>query len=108
MTFEIGKIERIEFGHGGYQNACIGVSVVLSGKGWGVQDFKGTWHIPRSATAQWTEEDRIRSLGETVMWLNGILNDANRQTVSELKGVPVKAEFDGGRLVSWRILTEVL
>lgn len=30
------------------------------------------------------------------------------RSVEDLKGVPVEAAFEGGKLVSWRILEEVL
>lgn len=105
---EIGKIERIEFGLGGYQDAQIGVSITLSGKGWGVDDFRGAWAIERPDYCKWTEADRIKQLGESVMWLNGILTDAKKSTVSQLKGVPVEATFVGNMLKEWRVLTEVL
>lgn len=35
MNKKLGKIKSIEFGLGGYQEACIGLSVSLIGEGWG-------------------------------------------------------------------------
>lgn len=108
MRKEIGKIQDISFGFGGYQEAEIGISVILSGKAWGVQDFKGTWAIERSDRAKWTEEDRIKLLGEMVMWACKIMKEANVQHLSDLKHIPVEVTFDGNTLHEWRILTEVL
>ncbi len=45
---ELGRIERCDFGQGGYNDAEIGIGFTLSGKGWGVQDFWGYWSTKRS------------------------------------------------------------
>lgn len=104
----IGKIAACHFGHGGYQDACIGVSFTLSSGSWGVSDFWGAWAMNRSDYCKWTEEDRIRDLGEMVMRLAKLLKDAKQDHVSQLVGVPVEVTFDRMRLVSWRVLTEAL
>lgn len=93
----IGKIESIKLGFGGYQDAMFGVSVTLSGKGWSVGDFKGTWGHEPDKFCKWTAEDQSKVFAETT------LDDIGR-----LKGKPIEAEFEDGRLKSWRILTEVL
>src|SRR5690606_8901670 len=74
---EIGKIQGVRFGSGGYQDACIGVTFVLGSdkESWVVHDFGGAWATKRSSSAQWTEEDRIRRLGEMVMRLNALMQD---------------------------------
>ena len=108
MEKRLGKIKHCQFGEGGYQDACVGVSFTLGGDGWGVGDFWGDWSIDRSDYANWSEEDRIRHLGEMVMRLNALLKSAKKRWVSELVGVPVEVEFDGMALKSWRVLTEVL
>ena len=105
---ELGQIGRCEFGLGGYQEAMIGISFTLSGKGWGVGDFWGEWAIDRSEHAKWTEQSRIEALGNTVMRINKLLTDAKAQNVAQLVGKPIEATFDGQILKSWRILTEVL
>lgn len=108
---EIGKIKSIHFGHGGYQDAMIGVSFTLgSDKGsWGVCDFWGSWAIERSDYCKWTEEDRVKQLGEMVMRINGLLADAKVETLNLLQGVAVECTFkDYNTLASWRILTEVI
>lgn len=108
LRTELGRIKKITFGYGGYQDAMLGLSVTLGGKAWGVGDFKGAWGIDRSEHAKWSEEDRFRQLGETCMFLRDLLRKAGKQTVDQLEGVPVECTFDGTKLVSWRILEEVI
>lgn len=110
-TKEIGKIESIEFGIGGYQDAMIGLNVTLSGKSWGVGANKSAWDytmIKPKETTQWTEKDRTAQYAEIVRYISGLLSDAKVQSVSQLKGKPIEAEFEDGILKSWRILTEAL
>jgi hypothetical protein len=105
---KLGKISRASFGRGGYQEAMIGISFSLEGDGWGVCDFWGDWSLKRSGNEKWTEEDRFTNIGKVVMRLNALMVDAKVDDVNGLVGVPVAVEFDGMKLVSWRILTEVL
>lgn len=105
---ELGSIQSIKFGWGGYQDAMLGLSVTLGGKSWGAGDFRGAWGIERSDHCKWSESDRLTQLGETCMYLKELLKSANKQTVDELQGIPIEATFDGNKLVSWRVLEEVL
>lgn len=104
----LGKIEKVSFGMGGYQDVMIGISFTLSADGWGVQDFWGDWSMKRTEHTQWTEQERIIALGKTVMRISELLKDAKRPNIAELKGVPIEVTFDSGSLVSWRILKEVI
>ena len=106
----IGKIQSIEFGFGGYQEAQIGISVTLGGdkEGWGVGDFRGPWARNPDKHCKWTKEEQIQQAGETVMWLRDLLLDAKVNNINELSGIPVEVEFEGNTLKSWRILTEVI
>lgn len=106
----IGKVQHATFGAGGYQECQIGLGVTLGSEKdcWGVRDFRGPWSIKRSEGCKWTEEDRIREAGETVMWLSDILKAAKKQYVHELVGVPVEVEFEGMRMKAWRVLTEAI
>lgn len=110
MDKEIGKIKSIRYGKGGYQDAMFGLSVTLTGRGWGVGDFWGFWDTDRSDSTEWTEDDRIRRHGEVAMRISKLLKEARVATVEELTNIPVEATFDSPyqKLVSWRILTEVL
>lgn len=108
---KLGKIEHVEFGHGGYQDAMLGIHVTLSGNGWGVGTTNSAWDacmIECSKHAKWTEADRSKQYDEIMRYVSKLLSDAKVSKVSALKGIPIEATFDGNLLKSWRILTEVL
>ncbi len=107
MRTEIGKIKSISFGHGGYQDAMIGVTFDLGGKSWGVGDFWGYWSH-WSASCEWSKDDQIKKLGKTVMKIDKLLVDANVSNLNDLEGVPIEATFENSTLDSWRILTEAI
>lgn len=110
MEKRLGKIEKVSFGYGGYQDAQFGLSVTLSGDGWGVGDFKGGWSLDIECTdsCKWTEEDRSAEFDKLCRLVNKLLKEAKKRTVDQLKGVPVEMQFDGNLLKDWRILTEVI
>lgn len=109
---ELGRIQSIKIGHGGYQGAMFGVSFTLGGKGWGVGDFWGAWSpalMERSERCQWTEADRLGQLADMCAKVAALLKEAGVNEVSELAGKPVEITFkDSNLLDSWRLLTEVL
>lgn len=105
---QLGKIQKCEFGKGGYQDAMVGISFTLGGEGWGVGDFWGYWATEISRSTQWTHDVRIVHLGQTVWRIDSLLNDAKVQTISELKNTPIEAIFEGNTLKSWRVLKEVI
>ena len=104
------KIESIQFGYGGYQDAMFGLTIHFSGSGCSISDFKGTWGIDTECgdRCKWTEVDRDKQFSDSVRFLNKILLDAKKRTLDQLKGVPVEVEFERNTLKNWRILTEVL
>ena len=108
MGKELGKITRVEFGHGGYQDAMIGISFTLGGGGWGTCDFWGEWATEVHPGMQWTDEDRINKLGSVCMKINELLLSAKVESISDLKEIPVEVIFENQKLVSWRVLDEVL
>lgn len=111
MEKKLGKIESVRFGLGGYQDVMLGLSVTLSGEGWGVGDFKGTWDaesIKVSSSTQWTEKERSKQYDDTMRYLSKLLKEAKVTSVDKLKGIPVECIFDGNLLKEWRVLTEVL
>lgn len=111
METKLGRISNVRFGHGGYQDTQIGISFTLEGQGWGVSDFKGDWDaelIEHTEHCKWTEINRDKNYADTVRYLSQLLKDAKKDTVDELKGVPIEVTFEGNILKSWRILTEVL
>ncbi len=106
----VGKIARAWFGAGGYQEAQLGWSFVFTGDGWGSGDFWGHWNSPPRSGSEWTEESRQNSLGKDAIRVSQILRDAKVNDFHDLIGKPIEVtfEYQGGRLESWRILTEVL
>lgn len=106
---ELGKIQKIRYGKCGYQEAMLGLSITLGGEGWGVgADKPGAWTMERTSSTKWTEEDRIKGLGENAMFIFGLLQDAKVDFLDQLVGKPVQCTFNGNVLDSWRILKEVL
>ena len=107
----LGRIASIDFGLGGYNDGEIGLTVNLSGPGWGTLATKMAWdanRVKHSEFCRWTEADRDAQYAEIVRYVSSLLKDAKVDKVSELEGKPIEATFNEMSLVSWRILTEVL
>lgn len=104
---KLGKIQSVKFGYGGYDDAMIGISFTLGGEGWGCGDFWGWWTTSISSGTKWTQDDRIKYLGEVTWRIKQLLVDARVETIDQLKNVPVEITFDANVLKSWRILKEV-
>lgn len=108
---KLGKIETVSFGHGGYQDACIGIHFTFSFNGTGCCTSKCAWDanmVDASEYTKWTEEDRSKQYDEIVRYISSLLNDAKVNSIDKLKNIPIEAEFDGNALKDWRILTEVI
>lgn len=105
---ELGCIKAATFGMGGYQECMIGFWLTLGGESWGVSAGEGAWGIERSEHAKWTEADRCAEVSKAAMLLCETLKKAKQRSVQDLVGTPVEVTFDGNKLVSWRVLTEVL
>lgn len=104
----LGKLQNVEFGKGGYQDAMIGISFSIRGANYGISDFWGTWAIERPSSAEWTEQDRAQQIASIVLKINNLLELAQVSSIDKLKNKPVEVMTANGALVSWRILTEVL
>lgn len=109
MEKVLGKIEKVSYGLGGYDDAMFGLSVTLSlrGGGTGVNDFKGWW-TSYSEGAKYSQGEWEQVHLKTTLEIIELLTQAKKRTVSDLAGVPVEAEIDQNTLKSWRVLTEVL
>ena len=112
QTTELGKIENIRFGMGGYQDVQLGLTVTIGSKKscWGVQDFKGFWNYEITADehSKWTEVDRELQWVKLMKFVGELLRQAKTTSLEDLRGIPVEATFEGMTLKSWRILEEVL
>lgn len=110
MTKELGKIIAVYFGSGGYQDAQFGVWFKLGADGWGVGDGRGSWQGEPSSSAKWTMADKSKAQGEIMLWIEDLMRQAKVSDIAELKGIPIEVTFDSpyGKMLEWRILTEVL
>jgi hypothetical protein len=111
MTKELGKIEKVYFGYGGYQDMQFGLTFVLNFNGKGCVDFiDGGWSedVKVDKYTKWTEKDRQIQRADMVKKVNKLLKDAKVTSIDQLKGKPIEIINEGLTLKSWRILTEVL
>lgn len=110
MTTELGKITKVQFGMGGYQDAQFGIWFQLGNDGWGVGDGRGVWAGKPSSNAQWTLMDKEKMMGEIMAYIEDLMTKAKVSKLEDLKGVPIEITFDSpyGKIDSWRILTEVI
>jgi len=111
ITKELGKIEKVSFGYGGYQDAQFGLNVQLSFGGCGTFVFiNGGWSedIKVDKYTKWTEKDRQTQRAEMVKKINKLLKDAKVYTIDQLKDKPVEVTSENMMVKDWRILTEVI
>lgn len=108
----LGKITHISFGLGGYQDVQFGLSVTLEGQGVGTNSFIGAWDYnwieKPNERAEWTEEDRTKTMIELLRKISGLLKAAKVKSIDQLKGIPIEMTFENSTLKDWRILEEVL
>jgi len=111
MEKKLGKIKSIGFGYCGYNDTMLGIKYTLEGNAWGVGNSMGGWDaelIKCDKHCKWTEDDRDKNYAETMHYISKLLKQAKVTDISQLKGIPVEATFDGNLLKEWRILEEVL
>lgn len=109
MDPQLGKIQKVKFGHGGYDDAMIGFSFTLGGESWAVGDFWGSWRSDPTEHTKWTKASRANLLGDYMMRFNQLLEDSKSHDISELVGIPVRVYFKNfNELDRWEILKEVL
>lgn len=116
MQTELGKIKKVKFGMGGYQDVQVVFEFVLEGKGWGTTStFEGGWsHITKEEAninpdAKWNHESRVKQIGEKAWQVIELMKDAKATSLTDLEGKPVRAYFSNeGRLLNFEILKEVL
>jgi hypothetical protein len=104
----LGKISNCSFGYGGYQGAQIGIFFDFECNGGGISDGWAFWSGKRSENARWSDADRIEALGEITMRIDWILKSAKKESVAALVGTPVEITMEDFKLVTWRVLTEVI
>lgn len=112
MSKVLGKIQKVSFGIGGYNDSMLGISFHLSSGLGNVIDSARMAYDPSiikvNERTKWSESDRDKQLSDIMRFISDILNQAKVDNINDLVGKPVEIEFDGMMLLSWRILTEVL
>lgn len=108
-TLALGKISKVKFGFGGYQDAAVGLTLQFEFQGSGIGDFMSAgWSGKRPETAKWTEESRNEQRAVFMAGIDQLLQDAKCDDVMQLLGKPVEVMIENNALKSWRILKEVL
>lgn len=107
---KLGKIQKVSFGLGGYQDTMLGISLMLGASTWSTHYHKGFWgpDITVTERTQWTEDDRTAEFAELVHYVGELLSNANVKCVADLKNIPIEVTFEKNVLKSWRILEEVI
>lgn len=110
---ELGQIQEVRFGHGGYQDVQMGLWLTMGkkGGGWGVAtSINAGWSMAmeRQENAKWTEQDRLNNYAKAMKEISELLVKAKVDDVTKLKGIPVEVTFENNVLASWRVLEEVL
>lgn len=115
---ELGKITRVKFGFGGYQDCQIVFEIEVGGRGWGsCMTYECGWsHVSKEELEknghryQWTHEGRIKQIGEKAWEVVELMKKAKVESLAMLEGIPIEATFDGpfGKIRAIRVLEEVI
>jgi hypothetical protein len=115
MEKVLGKISKVRFGIGGYQDMMLGLFIEFSADSWVVSDGSlAAWDstiVPHRDHHKWTELARDAHFAAIMRKISKLLNDAKVQDINDLVGKPVELTFDTGgvgALQGWRLLTEVI
>lgn len=108
----LGKIHKVKFGSGGYDDAMFGFSFDLQFDGnTHTTKFIGTWSAGPTEGAKWTIADQHKIFLESFLEVKNIMSEAKVDDFYQLVGKPIEVTVEGGvcgRVSEWRILTEVL
>lgn len=108
MDKKLGKISKAVYGFGGYQDAQFGYWISFSMPGGGVGTGDGFWTGAPAKSAKWTSQDQVECFGKITKDIIKIMQQAKVRNFTDLVGIPVELTFDSLKLISWRILEEVL
>lgn len=105
---KIGRIKKVKFGLGGYQDGEICLEVQIEFKSSGVfGSISGGWaNNTPSDNAKWTKESTYKVRSEMLDKVIEALKSARVLSISELEGKLVSCRFEESRLIEWGILTE--
>lgn len=100
ITKHLGKIENINIGISGYQDAMFGLTINFVTNNFNVSTF---------ISAGWVNNLSENLSNKLTDRLSLLLVEAKKKNMSELKGTPVEVQVNkDGSFNSFRILTEVL
>lgn len=105
MRVELGKIEKVEFGH---WDGRFGFTYTLFHEGWNTQDFRGHYSMVPTENYKWTVEHQDKAFVAAWRHAMGLMTDAKVTDLQKLVGKPIEVTTNNMMLKSWRILTEVL
>jgi hypothetical protein len=106
---ELGKIESVKLGNGGYTGDMFGFTFCLKGRDCCcVQQFKGGWNFEPFGNSKWSKAEQDAHFLKCFNEVREIMKQAQVDNFNDLAGVPVEIEIENNTLKSWRVLTEVL
>ena len=116
MTIHLGKIESVDFEIGGYQDCMIQFRFTLSFGGYGsIKTFGQSWsHVTEeelnepNSRYKWSHEGRLKDIGQAGWTVINLMKDAKVNSLSSLKGKPVRVYCVGNTVDRFEILKEVL
>jgi hypothetical protein len=104
----LGKISKVIFGKGGYQDAQFGIWFVFEFDGCIVTSGHGVWGGSPSERSKWTLESKKKEMSEIMLYIEELMTLANVTQIQDLKGVPVEVTLTDNKFDDFRILTEVI
>ncbi len=105
---EFGRIIKVGYGFGGYQDVEFGASFTLGTDALQVRDFWGVFSNEVPEDANWTDADQTKIFADTIRRIISIMRKARVQEIHDLINTPIELIYDGNMLKRWRILTEVI
>jgi hypothetical protein len=104
---ELGKITSVRLGKGGYDDACFGITFQLRFGGYATTDLKGQWANYKEGSS-YSKEKWEQGYLETMLFIHKIMSEAKVDDLNKLVNTPIEVTSEGMKMVSWRVLTEVL
>lgn len=108
MEKKLGKINKVKFGHVGYQECQMGLSLEFKIGTHGAVG-SGVYGGFASTPSDSGDMDKTKEAhAKMVLGVAKIMSESNVDDIMDLIDLPVELTFDGNVLKDWRILTEVL
>jgi len=111
VVTKLGKIQSVRFGRLDPKNAIFGLRIEIGGDGWQqtIEDQFPSHLYVEAEKAKISASDRTKQVLNCIKTLELLMIEARIVDVLQLINIPVAVDFDdAGKLISWRILKEVL